>query len=286
MNTVTHTLHHLSLVGEHLTVDPTSYNLHFNDQAYSLFKHGDGISTEHYSDQLANLLTDREAIKPDEPVYISGSAYQFVPTAAAHLAVSLTATLQNMGYNATHFRTHNNSITTKSNIPTGDFSGMDMAQRQVVMAANKPHLDADDQRMIEGAKVITVDDIRMTGAHEETLAELLTRADVDTTLFCYLAVFDPKQGAENARLEREINQRHMPSLARLAEIACDQSFLPNARISRFVLQAATEDLNIFAETIPPHRLAKLVSNMEADNYDQNPKYIAKLSILRDILQIA
>jgi hypothetical protein len=276
-------LHHLSAQNDVIVTDNGSFDPYFDEQAYSYFKYGDGQETQRYSEALAGLLQASGAIDPEESLLVSGSAYQFVPTAAAHLAVSLTGALQRQGFDATHFHTANEAISRGGDVPSGDFSSMTAEQREAVLAVNRPILDANSQAIVKDKKVITVDDIRMTGAHEKTLVELFDSAGVETALFCYLAVFNTVQGVRNSRIEQDINQRYVKDMTDLVHIANRNPFLPNARVSRFVLNASDEDIAFFAQSIPRDHLMSVVLHLEAEGHNRKAKYLDKFLILKSEL---
>ena len=250
MKIETFALHHLSTQNEQIVVDPASFDPHFDSLAYSNFKHGDGKATQNYGEALAELVQACGATSSGEQLFISGSAYEFVPTAAAHLAASLSQALRRQGVRTTYFHTGNKAVSAKGDVPTGDFSSMTAEQRAAVLAVNRPCLDTETQTMIDGGKVITVDDIRMTGAHERTLLELFEATGVETSLFCYIAVFDAVQGAKSSQVEAKINQKHVHDLSDLSQIANQKPFLPNARVSRFVLGASSEDCLLYTSPSP------------------------------------
>lgn len=144
----------------------------FDEITYSKFKYGDGKIAIQYSLALCDLLVNSNILIANEPVFVSGSAYDTVPTAATNIAESLLTALKVNGRCAIPLRIHCNAY-------TGDYGAMDTETRASVLAGNGLRIDRAIAQQLQGKKLIIVDDIRITGNHETALERLFRQCVFD-----------------------------------------------------------------------------------------------------------
>jgi hypothetical protein len=250
---------------------------HFDAAQYSRFKYGDGSVAAVYADQLIGMLEAARDITPTDALMVCGSAYHQTPTAAASIAMAFADQLTRQGRNAHYFRIHCDPY-------ARDYGAMSIAERRAVLAGNNLRVASEVAGDLPGAKVIAIDDIRITGMHEFALAALFKHHQASTVIFCYVAVLPQEQGESDPLVEDRINHAYVTNLEQLAEIIDSNPgmFSPNARTCKFILRAPDAERRIFAHTIPHESLELLVESMVADGYHELHEYEKAFLALRGI----
>ncbi len=270
-------LTHLKLNHEQqLIAAPASFVSEFDTEAYSKFKYGDGTIAHYYSHALFRLLEHNGDVSRETPLFVGGSAYHRTPTAAVAIARKLLQTLCEYRYSAFPLRIRCAPY-------ASDYGAMDIPARAKTMSGTSLNVAPELWGQGRGNTVVIVDDIRITGMHEQELVTFLERCAVSTVFFCYVAILDQADGMKYPRIEDTLNHAFVQRLEQVVDIVGRPHFYPNARLCKFILNADLHEVADFGKRIPGSVLGQLLRYMEADGYSLLPHCRPAFQLLRSIL---
>lgn len=257
----------------------------FDAETYSQYKYGSGRAAGHVAATMVGrlvevrtqqLMTTGEDILDD--YYLSSSAYKHTPTAAYRVAHRMIGLLSANGFPPTgSFRID------RGVVKSGDYSAMTAAERELYIADNDVTIPRSSGHDIKGKTVVVVDDTKITGSNEKSFIIALEQHGVDTAVFCYAAILDPKLACEFPETESKINHVAMKSLVDLAEIASQPNFEVNARMCRHILEPGsyTEgEMLDFVNSIPYSVAVEILTHIIMDGYHKIEEYADTFDIFR------
>lgn len=207
--------------------------------AYSRFKHGDALVAHEYGTRLAHLAADVLAGHRPAPVVVTSSGYHIAPTAANSLLAPFVATLTSLtGLDVTTTKTDRTRPSPR------DYAAMNELERRRAIEGTLTASAAD----VAGAHVLAIDDVRVTGLHEDAMNAALERAGVGHVDHLY--VLDASALRHRPDIEARLNRAQVTSVTDLAALVVEPSFTPNTRVARMVLSAPNDLLDRFIETAP------------------------------------
>lgn len=138
-----------------------------------------------------------------------------------------------------------------------------------------------DKTMISEKDILAfVDDIKITGSHEERIKELLTREGINNeVIFIYMAEYT----GVDASIEHRLNHSAVKDLKDVNDIIRNEEFIFNTRVVKFILKADIEHFVSFITYQSISFKETLFSLSILNNYHINPKYRTNFNILKDIL---
>ena len=254
----------------------------FDPTAYSRFKYGNGEATRHYARQLADVflseLGDWLADADRLPV-LSGSAYKVMPTAAQYLVQFFAERLERKSGPLDRLHIY------RQEVPEKDFSHLPYERRIKALAGN--HYRLTETWRLKGRRLIVLDDIRVTGAHEANLTRLLNASKVSEVCFLYIAQAEPDSFATTPELEHRLNQYALPGLDALRELWLAPDFCLNARIAGLLMRWPNlDELEAFFRTLGYAELRKLQKQMEAEGFHKIASFDANWDRLRKALNLS
>lgn len=212
---------------------------------------------------------------------VASSPYKYVPTAAHAL-----------GHAFTH---HLNQRRRTRRLPPvrlikidrlrpspDDYGQFSIEQRRLLMKNNPLSLN---RTLFDDAHLIIVDDIKVTGAHQDCLMDETNALPLLSRTFLYIAKFLPSPAALDPTVEDRLNHAAVKSLADIAEIVGSPDFVWNARLCRFLLSARNRaDLPVFLAHMPDHFLLDLYEKSGGDGYDVMEAYRESYLIVQTSLR--
>ncbi len=275
----TESLHHLWVDGEGTIKSGGEL---FSPQEYSRFKYGSKKQARVYGHQLATHMAGSALcgeFNHGNTVVVS-SAHRHVPTASANLmgyfvdGLNILFANQNMPSVAT------TKITREQQV-AGDYGKLSLAERRKRMDRGAIHID---QQFIRGKNIIVVDDVRITGAHEERIQRLFSEFHFLSTLFLYIATFEEGQETIDPIVEDRLNHTAIHDLADFAELLENEECLINARICKFVLSTNPVELDSFLSRLSGEQdefLYTLYSSIIGDEYHAMPVYQRQFAMVEN-----
>jgi hypothetical protein len=239
----------------------------FDAARYSRYKYGSTTAAGWFARALGQAFLDRYPRLADEPrLLIASSPYRRVPTAANAVATGFATVL-----NAA--RAGRGLAPARMAASSGDYGTLSAAARTQLMAVNA--LSFDRLRpCADGAHLVVVDDVKVTGAHQRCLTRASETLPFGSRTFAHIAAFD---GAGTQRLdpalEDRLNHAVIGTLDDLGGLVRDGDFTWNVRVCKFLLSAANRgDLPSFLARMPDRFVRELRHNSLIDGYARMTDY--------------
>jgi hypothetical protein len=245
----------------------------FDAALYSRYKYGSGVAADSFARALARAFLDRHGPLAHQPrLLIASSPYRRVPTAANALAVRF-ATVLNAARAGRGIApaplVHIERIAASS----GDYGTLSAEARTRLMAANALSFDRLRPRA-DGAHLIVVDDVKVTGAHQRCLTRASETLPLHSRTFAHIAAFDrPGTQRPDPALEDRLNHAAISTLDDLAGLVSGSDFTWNVRVCKFLLGPANRNgLPSFLTRMTDPFVRELCRNSLADGYARMTAY--------------
>ena|ERR1700741_908902 len=128
--------------------------------------------------------------------------------------------------------------------------------------------------------LIFIDDVKITGSHEQRIKELLKREKItNKVIFIYIAEYT----GEDPTIENKLNHHKANNLRDINDIIRNEEFIFNTRVVKFILKA---DIEHFVSFITYQSLSfkeTFYSLSILNNYHSNDKYKHNFDILKNLL---
>lgn len=239
--------------------------------AYSLFKHGDGGVARTFGAALGDLYAEQVDLDTDR-VLVTSSGFGAVPP-AAHALVSPFAWRLGRHLPVESFEVRRRGIS------AGDYAQMTPGDRQVAVSSTCMSVDGDID--LEGARVVALDDIRVTGTHETAMDECLVAAGARCVDHVYLV--DAHAFAGEPTVESRLNLAAVPDVEALLQVVALPQFEPNARVCRRVMQLPADQLERFVTEAPEAVLAWMMRAVDQDRLDRVGPYRTGVTTFRTLV---
>jgi hypothetical protein len=237
----------------------------FDVVLYSKYKYGSKTAADVFAHALGTAFLARHHELITQPrLLVAASPYRHVPTAAHALAVRFTAVLnaERARYRLTpaHLVRIDRAV-----VAPGDYGTLPAAARARVMAANA--LSFDRLQSAEGAHLIVVDDVKVTGAHQRCLVQASDALPLGSRMFVHVAAVQEAGVRLDPTLEDRLNHAFVRSLGELAGIVTAADFSWNVRVCKFLLSPPNRrGLMSFLAGMPDHFVRELHRNSLIDGY--------------------
>jgi hypothetical protein len=243
----------------------------FDARRYSQFKYGCHVSARIYADKITERLLRDYAHWRNEQVIVCASAYKVAPTAAEAIALLVYESLQY------YFPLLQKVKIGRETVFANDYGAIPAADRFSLMNRNTLTIDG---HVFRHKKLILVDDLRVTGAHERKLTDTIAGL-VDEVVFAYVGSL---QGDFPPSVEFDINNTAVTSVNDIRTIIEKGLFHVNARVCKYVLSYQNlGELRSFFLEIPSAVLTRLDECICGDGYHVMPEYESNYLLLREVL---
>lgn len=250
----------------------------FDALAYSRFKYGEGTIARAYATSLCSLFLQNHTdwLAEELPVF-TGSAYKALPTAAQHI---LSAFVEELEYRCQLPNPIEQLHIQRMELSETDFSHLSLERRKLALAKNRFALPIDES--VDGRRVVVIDDIRVTGAHEDNLRQLLLTEGASEVCFLYVAEADAISFATEPELEYRLNQCAVPNLEALLVCVQSDDFRLNARVAGYLMryQDSSKLAQFFAQ-LHPLQLSELHTSMLQEGFHQISAFAKNWQVLTE-----
>ncbi|MBX3103107.1 MAG: hypothetical protein KF690_11405 [Bacteroidetes bacterium] len=246
----------------------------FPGETYSRYKYGSRQAAQELAVSLFHSTRSRFGEWLGEgPVYVTASAYKAVPTAAQQICNAFVELLNHYLQNRSGRRCIPFRIL-RHTVFSGDYGKLEVADRQLLMSQNILECEVP----LRGARVIVLDDVRITGSHEHKVQQLMQAEGVSALLSLFIGKsLDISQGGH---VEHLLNHNWMNSLERLYALTREPEWCVNARVCKYLLSYENkEELISFWQSLSADNQQVICENICADNYDRMPEYAAQYELL-------
>lgn len=260
---------------EDLTID--------KDQ-YSRFKYGSKQVARLFGKELGEKLfahIQKMKLPKSTQIIVAPSPYMFIPTATFVLKDYLISALNPLLISEGYKVVQETKIFRQTGY-TEDYGSMDKKERSKVIGSENFHTDA---KFLKGKFAIFLDDVKITGAHQERMEEMIDRLNLKKaftgSIFVYYAeLTDPES---DPTIEDHLNYFSMKSLLDLDKIIKNEDFCFNTRNVKYILNAPHIECVNFME----YQSEKFIENLYhwaiGNSYHLEPKFALNFKYLEHLI---
>lgn len=241
---------------------------------YSQFKYGCGDIARRFGEELADKFAQTDLFKnyqgTGNDIIITASPYKYIAPAASAIKKYFTNRLNS--YLAKRGKQSANIVKmTRSVLFEGDYGKLTEEGRTSLLKQDKLSIDRD---FVEGKLVLVLDDIKITGAHEEKIVKMFLEQDVKPAKIVYLYYAELQNANQvGADYENYLNHFLVKSLDDLLPIVKGKNFILNARVCKYLLSTPNlTDLEHFLNYAGEDFVYDLVAAIIGDGYHEMPSY--------------
>lgn len=219
-------------------------SINFNVVDYSKLKYGSGKAAESFGKLLSKGLVRSKKFSSfierskGKEILIASAPYKYLPVASTALKNEVHNTMVLDGVENTLldfkvFRGHSY---------LSDYGEMDKDKRWSSLSGDSFRIDKD---FIKDRSIIFVDDVKITGSHENRMRNLLAEAGYEgTVLYVYFAEFT---GEGSPSIENLLNYAYIEDLKldAIESIILTEKFIFNTRVTKYILNSSNEDFKRF-----------------------------------------
>lgn len=242
---------------------------------YSLFKHGCIKATKNFSLKLAEVIS-RHIVEHhiDKNIAFVGAPYNKVPVASTFLASKTASIVSNMtGKNIEVLKVN------RMHSYHDDYGSMSSELRKKSLSGESFNIDPS---LLDNKHVYFIDDIFITGAHEERMLNMINSLEGGFTFnFCYFLKLESKNC--NPAIEKELNNSFIDEKSYLKLSNRGKLFL-NTRVTKLIFRSDSKTFKRFINTKNITLLKHLKSSCEANDYQDHPLYVSNFKVLKQQLQ--
>lgn len=258
--------------------------LPFSRKDYSWFKYGSKTVARKFGRDLAEqFFKSRQFIDivtkfKDKQIVVCSSPYQFIPTATFALKDYFVGKFNEKLVEFDLNPIEECKIYRTCSYIT-DYGSMQADERETVISGEDFHIDRE---FVKDKLVIFIDDIKITGAHEKRIKQMIESYDLKCDhLFMYYIELRAEEVTPT--IEDELNLYSIKNLLDINYIIRNQEFIFNTRVVKFILKSPAEEflnfINYQSETFKEH----LFRNALGNGYHKSELFSENLNYLRNII---
>ena len=248
-------------------------------------KYGDPVATWRIAREVFEQLMDYEVLGSDEEIVLASSAFGAIPTASYWVTDFLGQLREQEGMKIDRMK-----FEREGGFGCHNYSQLGVEDRREVLGKRTIRLAGEVD--LKGKSVVIFDDLRSTGAHEETLYQILSRhSEIKQVIFLYYVGFELGLARTQPQVEDVLNHSQVRNLQDLFQLAIQapSGLLMNARMVKFFLKAAHDSPEEFKRSLDRFPNSFLIEVMQAarsrDGYADREPYRMGFQLLEQTLQV-
>lgn len=253
----------------------------FDEGEYSLFKFGDTYFARKFAQQLFQgfIQEFKDEILEQDEIILFPSPYHSIPTASNFLCLYFKEELNYFLFENDRPACVEGKIYRQQTY-VEDYGNMNYEERINLIANDTYYID---KHFVEGKFCIFLDDIKITGSHENTIDRILKEYNVNGEfIFVYFAELMNKN--IHPKIENHYNYFKVKTTDDLIAVINGKDFHFNTRITKYILLMQDEDFQYLYENIPAARQNEILSLAISNNYHQVEEYKTNLKTLKNKIQ--
>lgn len=267
MKHISHAVHKFS----HLPDEWEFEQVGLNPKAYSLLKFGSREAAQLFGRELAvSLFKNYSDILLSEQCVVIPSPYNYVKNAATlmtdYMYNYLNYLLVNASGNALDYSVINRKVSY-----TADYGFLPKEKRQALLGNDLFYVNKD---YVKNKTIIFIDDVKITGTHEDKLLELVDRYELqdNTHIFAYYAQYE----GDSPSIEAELNFYAFPDKSSISKDIIkslnegDSELL--VRPVKYLMKSELTDAHDLIEEASGEVLMKLYHSCLAEGYYRIPEF--------------
>lgn len=250
-------------------------NLTFSRDNYSLLKFGSIAVAKSFGYEIADkFFEEHKSVLATRDLVVIPSPYRYVKTAAGATTEFFFTRLNELlvlNFN----KVAEYSLIHRSGSHTSDYGFLSKEGRKGLL---KDHKYSANYSQLENKLLIVLDDVFITGTHEDKLIDFLDEAKVDNDIMCiYYAKFE---GTKSADIEAELNLSKIKTFEDYIGMFNDQDFELLVRPLKFTMQQEPEYLKLILARSTKNFLEKAYHSFINEGYCYLGKYKEAFEILK------
>lgn len=242
-------------------------------EAYSKFKHGSKTQARAFGKSVASVCSFPE----NSSLAFYSAPYKNIFTASNSFMNYLLSSCSHQ-FMERKISVKQGKINRKYSYDN-DYGKMTKEERKKAISSD---LFEIDKSVLKPEDIlIFVDDIKITGGHEDRMKELVQREGIENDIiFVYLAEYT----GVDATIEHALNHYSVNSLLDVNDIIRNEEFDFNTRVVKYILKAEIEHFVPFIKYQSDTFQETLYSLSILNEYHLNPMYKANFEILKNLLK--
>lgn len=253
-------------------------NASFSIESYSKMKFGcDRSAREMGYDLAESFFKTHAALVMSNRAVVIPSPYNIVPNAATIMTKHFVNRLNHLlvEANGTHVEY---SIVHRKVSYVNDYGFLSKKDRKGLIDNDSFYLNRD---FLEDKLLIFIDDVRITGTHEEKLVEILQRDNVTNPVaFLYFATY---QGTK-PDIEAALNFAGVANIADYVELSKQPNHHVIVRPLKYILSQKTEELERVLSLVDKSTLDEIYYGCLAEGYYTIPSYQRNFAVISQLHQ--
>lgn len=262
-----------------------SEKIPFDPKEYSMFKYGSKSMARKFGRKLGDALymsLSMIGLDKETQFVVLPAPYFYVPTATYALKDYMISQMNRKLIENGYSNPVQEAKVFRKNSYTTEYGSMSEEQRKEAIGSETFHVDT---QFLAGKYVIFLDDIFITGSHEERMEEMIERLElfssVEDILFVYLA--ERNSDSVNPEIEDYINRANIKDLLSIDYIIKNDEFLFNTRNLKFILKAPGQEFITFISYQSEKFRETLYSYSLLNAYHLEEDFKKNISILKSFL---
>lgn len=250
----------------------------FSADAYSRLKFGCDRAARLFGHMIADAFFEQHAsVLLTNPCLVIPSPYNYVPNAATIMTMHLLNRLNYHVVNANGHHVEYMTIPRKVSY-VNDYGFLSKEHRKSLLDGDKFYINS---KYVKGRTLIFVDDVKITGTHEDKLIELMQQQKLKNEAhFLYFA----KYNGDQPDIESKINFAAVNSLKDLNRMVEEPNHHMIVRPIKYMLGSDREELfEDFLQFRTGDYLNKLYYNCLHEGYYRIPRYQENFKQIRQLI---
>lgn len=250
-------------------------NLPFQAGDYSKLKFGSDAIAKKFGYELADkVFADQAPLLLANKCVVIPSPYNYVQNAASIMARHMADRLNHHLVNANGVPVEWSVIHRKVSY-TNDYGFLGKEQRRALIDNDEFHFNSD---FVEGKVLLFVDDVVITGTHEEKLCEIMDKAKMtNPSLFLYYGEAEKDIPPET---EAGLNFAGITSLEDYTKLTHEENHHIIVRPLKFLLSQPASALGDAIVQMSPQKIKELYHGCLGEGYHRIPSYQQNFGIIR------
>ncbi len=251
-------------------------DMSFSPQDYSRLKFGSDTVAKNFGYELAEtFFAEYSERLTYEQFVVIPSPYNYIKNAATIMAEHFVDRLNHLvvtsGGQHVEWSTINRKVSYIS-----DYGFLSADERKKLIDGDTFHLN---KGYLADKNLIFIDDVNITGTHENKLVEILSQNNVvNNRFFLYYAKF-VDNGKAGADIESKINFAGIKDVEDFAELTKEPNHHMIVRPIKFLLALSPDKFERFLSNVSDNYAQKLYYSAIAEGYYQSPSYGLNLNYL-------
>lgn len=251
----------------------------FSPSDYSKFKYGDKLTAKQFGTDLfygfVKVYGDY-LLKSKKDILIIPSPYLSIPTASSYLSWYFKKELDLFLFKNNKQASIESKIYRKQTY-TVDYGNLSFKERKKLISNDTYYIDSE---FLKNKVCLFLDDIKITGSHEETIKEILINSYVKGEhIYIYFAELINRK--INPKIENFFNYSYVKDDQKLINFICEHEFSFTTRMIKHILKMEKKSLMQLLAVLDESKLDSLFQFSISNNYHLIDEYSENLNSIKN-----